>query len=42
MLPVEWANEAQCDLTQIQFYIEQFNLEAALKLRQAIEPQNGS
>ncbi len=37
MLPIEWTDEAQFDLAEIQFYIEQFNPTAALDLRQTIE-----
>lgn len=37
MLPVEWSNEAQFDLAEIQGYIEQFAPAAALALREAIE-----
>ncbi|MFA7665149.1 MAG: type II toxin-antitoxin system RelE/ParE family toxin [Burkholderiaceae bacterium] len=37
MLPVEWSDEAQIDLVDIQGYIEQFSPQAALALRQSIE-----
>jgi len=37
VLPVDWSDEAQFDLAEIQFYIEQFNQAAALDLRQTIE-----
>lgn len=37
MLPVEWSEEAQLDLAEIQDYIEQFNTSAALALRETIE-----
>ncbi|MCW5219673.1 type II toxin-antitoxin system mRNA interferase toxin, RelE/StbE family [Verminephrobacter aporrectodeae subsp. tuberculatae] len=37
MLPIEWSDEAQLDLAEIQFYIEQFNPAAAQDLRQTIE-----
>lgn len=37
MLPVNWSDEAQLDLAEIQFYIEQFNPSAARKLREQIE-----
>ena len=39
MLPVDWSDEAQFDLAEIQFYIEQFNQAAALDLRQTIEQE---
>ncbi|WP_110650638.1 type II toxin-antitoxin system RelE/ParE family toxin [Salinicola peritrichatus] len=34
---VEWSDEAQIDLVDIQTYIEQFNPNASLALRKAIE-----
>lgn len=34
---VEWSDEAQLDLVDIQTYIEQFNPHAARALREAIE-----
>lgn len=37
MLLVDWSDEAQFDLAEIQFYIEQFNHIAAYDLRQTIE-----
>lgn len=37
MLPVEWSDEAQDDLSDIQSYIKQRNPAAALKLRALIE-----
>ena len=37
MLPVEWSDEAQFDLADIQGYIEQVSPQAAVKLREAIE-----
>ena len=37
MLLVDWSDEAQLDLAEIQFYIEQFNPTAAHNLRQTIE-----
>ncbi|GHU26010.1 addiction module antitoxin [Betaproteobacteria bacterium] len=37
MLSVEWSDEAQFDLAEIQFYIERFNQSAAIALRENIE-----
>lgn len=37
MLLVEWSDEAQCDLAEIQGYVEQFAPEIALALRHTIE-----
>jgi len=37
VLPVEWSDEAQLDLVEIQGYIEQFDASAALALRETIE-----
>lgn len=37
MLLVEWSDDAQLDLADIQSYIEQFSPRAALDLRTAIE-----
>lgn len=37
MLPVEWSEEAQCDLAEIQGYIENFAPNAATALRATIE-----
>ena len=37
MLVVEWSDEAQLDLAEIQFYIEQHDPQAALALRSLIE-----
>jgi len=37
VLPVEWSDEAQHDLADIQEYIEQFSPQAATTLRTAIE-----
>lgn len=37
VLPVEWSDEAQLNLVDIQGYIEQFSPQVALALRQSIE-----
>ena len=37
MLPIEWSDEAQFDLVEIQSYIEQFSPQDALALRKVIE-----
>ena len=37
MPSVKWSDEAQFDLAEIQFYIEQYDLRAAASLRQTIE-----
>jgi addiction module RelE/StbE family toxin len=37
VLLVDWSDEAQLDLAEIQFYIEQFNHIAAHDIRQIIE-----
>jgi addiction module RelE/StbE family toxin len=37
VLSVEWSDEAQFDLAEIQSYIEQFSPAAALALRKTIE-----
>ena len=37
MLSVEWSDEAQLDMVDIQSYIEQFAPKAALALREVVE-----